>query len=283
VRESGIETIEAGWSGVLRNTLRVSLDVYYMTQHDFVSPLIVETPLLFLDGGGIERWLGAAYVPAREADLVRRLGLTPEAARAQAVKEAGVLVPGLAANIGKWPLAVASSDVAQMERGGADLIATYRNVGDLSFWGGDAALEWLEGRKWTLRGTYSHVSRSWFEIEGGDPLALNAPADKGTLGVAYRDEARGLTASARVRYTGEFPFLSTDYEGTRCVGGDPDEVEDCIAARALVDVTVSYKVPGTGATAQLGVSNLLNTPYRSFVGAPTARRLAMARVRYDLF
>jgi iron complex outermembrane receptor protein len=279
IREGYTESFEAGWSGVLKNTLRVSLDVYYRTQHDFVSPLTPVTPLLFLDPEGLGRWLGSAYVPARADDLVQRLGLSRDAATTQATQEAGAW----AAVIGQLPLGVVSSDVAEMENGGADVITTYRNVGDLNLWGGDAALEWLLGPKWTLRGTYSHVSRTWFAIEGSEPLALNAPADKGTLSVEYRDEARGLNASTRVRYTGSFPFLSTVYDGTACLPERPAGAEDCIAARTLVDVTLGYRVPNTRVAVQLGINNLLNTPYRSFVGVPAARRLAMARVRYDFF
>jgi len=280
VREGYTESFEAGWSGVLKSALRVSLDVYYMTQHDFVSPLIRVTPFLYLDTDGLGAWLGSAYVPARAQDLVRRLGLSQEAATAQAAREAGEL----AGSLKGVPLAVASSNVPEMENGGADIIVTYRNVGDLSLWGADAAVEWLIGSKWTLRGTYSHVSRNWFVPDGGE-LALNAPKDKGTLGATYRDEARGLNASARLRYTGGFPFLSTDYVGTRCIphAAPHPYKEDCIAARALVDVTLGYRLPRTRATLQLGVNNLLNTPYRSFVGVPAARRLAMARVRYDFF
>jgi outer membrane receptor for ferrienterochelin and colicins len=279
VREGYTESFEAGWSGVLKNALRVSVDVYYMTQHDFVSPLTAESPFLFLDAAGLGRWLGSAYVPARIEDLVQRLGLSREAATAQAAQEAGALAAGM----GQIPLAVALSDAPEMANGGADIIVTYRNVGDLSLWGADAALEWLLARKWALRATYSHVSRDWFAIEGSEPLALNAPKDKGTLGITYRDEAQGLSASARVRYTGDFPFLSTVYDGTACLPDRNATVEACIAARALVDVTLGYKVPRTRATLQLGVNNLLNTPYRSFVGVPAARRLAMARVRYDFF
>jgi iron complex outermembrane receptor protein len=285
IREGITETFEAGWSGVLRSALRVSVDVYYMKRHDFVSPLVVETPLLYLDGGGIEQWLGSAYIPARVEDLVQSEGLTTEAATAQATEEAALYGPRLAGGIGGVPLAVTSSDVPQMANGGADLIATYRNLGDLRLWGGDVALQWLLSRRWTIRGTYSHVSRNWFRIEGSEPLALNAPADKGTLGVAFRDEALGLNATARVRHTGGFPFLSTEFHGTRCIPDAPDPRfrEDCIAAHTLVDVTVGYKLPNTGATVQLGVSNLLNTPYRSFVGVPAVERMATARIQYDFF
>jgi len=285
IRETNTESFEVGWSGVFENVLRVSVDAYYRTQNDFISPLVVENPLLHLDQEGLEAWLGEAYVPPRVDDLMDRLGLSEEAATAQATAEAAALAPSLAAGIGPVPLGVASSDVPQMENGGADLIATYRNVGDLQLWGADVAMQWFVNPEWTLTATYSHVSDNWFRIQGSSPLALNAPANKGTLGVAYRNEGRGWSASARVRYTGSFPFLATDFAGTRCVPDAPTITyeEDCIDAYALVDLTVGYKVPNTAATLQIGVSNVLDTPYRSWVGVPTVGRLAMARVRYDFF
>jgi len=265
VRESITEVLEVGWSGVLGGSVRVSADAYYMRQHDFVSPLTVENPLLFLDALELESWLADAYVPGRVADLVGN-GVPVDSAAAQAAAEATAVASG----ISQVPLAVASSDVPQMGNGGADLIATYRNVGVLDLWGADFSLRWTVGPLWTLSATYSHVSDNWFEPEGADPVALNAPADKGTLGLAYRDEARGFDASARVRYTGPFPVLATEYVGD-------------VEAYALLDVTLGYRLPNTAATLQVGLSNLLNTPYRAFVGVPTTGRLAMARVRYDFF
>ena len=261
------------------------MDVYYRKLNDFVSPLVVETPLLFLDGAGLGEWLGTAYVPARVEDLVDRLGLSVEAATAQATAEAAALVPGLANGIGQLPLGVTSSDVPQMANGGADLIASYRNVGDLDLWGADVTLQWLLSDRWTLSGTYSHVSENWFPIEGSSPIALNAPGDKATVGIAYRDAASGLSGTARLRYTGAYPFLSTDFAGTRCIPDAPttDFQEDCIEEYALFDLTLGYRIPSTTATVQLGVTNLLNTSYRSFVGAPETGRLAMLRVRYQLF
>jgi outer membrane receptor for ferrienterochelin and colicins len=285
LRETDTESFEAGWTGVFDNALRVSLDVYYRKLNDFVSPLVVETPLLYLDGDGLERWLGSAYVPARVRDLMDRLGLGVEAATAQATAEAATLVPGLSAGMAQLPLGVTSSDVPQMANGGADLIATYRNVGDLDLWGADATLQWLLGDRWTLGATYSHVSKKWFPIEGSSPLALNAPADKATLGLAYRDAARGMNGAVRLRYTGPYPFLSTDFAGTRCIPDAPvnEFQEDCIDAYALLDLTLGYRIPGTAASLQLGVTNLLDTRYRSFVGAPETGRLAMLRVRYQFF
>jgi len=266
IKEGNTETFELGWSGVLASSLRLSADLYYMRQHDFVSPLTVANPPLFLDGVALGSWLGQNYVPARIQDLTSRLGLTVDSASAQATDEAYAL----ANTIGSNPLAVVSSDVPEMANGGADYILTYRNVGTLGLWGADFALRWAPKPQWTLSATYSHVSRSSFAIESGDTIYLNAPVDKATFGMAYRSEAHGLGGSARIRYTGPFHVDATDFN-------------DDIYAYALIDLTLGYKVPSTAATVQLGVSNLLNTGYRSFAGVPTIGRLGMVRLRYELF
>lgn len=278
VRESNTETFEVGWSGVFSNAIRLSADIYYLKQNDFVSPLVVETPLLYLDGNALGGWLGTDFVPARTNDLINALGLSRSDATDQATEEAS----SIAGTIGGIPLAVASSDVPEMASGSADLILTYRNLGDLSVWGGDVTIQWLLNSAWTLAATYSHVSDNWFTVAGSVPLALNAPSNKGTLRLGYRDAARGLNGSARMRYTGSFPFLSTTFNGTRCItGGRSDGA--CIDAYVIVDLTLGYRIPRTAATVQLGVNNLLDSAYRSFVGVPSVGRMGMVRVKYELF
>jgi outer membrane receptor for ferrienterochelin and colicins len=266
IRESNTETFEVGWSGVLASSLRLSADLYYMRQHDFVSPLTVENPALLLEGSGLGSWLGQEYVPARVQDLTSRLGLPVDAATAQAIEEATDLTNVIA----KSPLAVVSSDVPEMDNGGADYILTYRNVGTLGLWGADFALRWTPTSEWTLSATYSFVSESSFDIGTANRIWLNAPTDKATGSLAYRSEALGFSGSARVRYTGPFHVEATDFKGD-------------VEAYALVDLALGYEVPSTAATLQLGVSNLLNTGYRSFAGVPTIGRLGMVRLRYELF
>ena len=51
IDEAYTETFELGWNGLVADgRLSITADVYYTKKNDFVSPLIVETPLLFLDG-----------------------------------------------------------------------------------------------------------------------------------------------------------------------------------------------------------------------------------------
>jgi iron complex outermembrane receptor protein len=257
IRESYTESIELGWTGILQNSVSVSADVYYMKKNDFVSPLIVQTPLFMMNGAQVVAHLTA-------------LGLGASA------------VP-LGAGLAQVPLGVVSS--AEVNAQGAELIATYRNVGDVELWGGDLALEWFLADNWTVSGTYSWVSEDYFEIEDGDPIALNAPKHKGSVGLAYRNLRSGFTGATRVRMNSRFPAESAGYIGTECVTGAPLGLfdEECVESATIVDVNFSYRVPTTEATVQLAVNNVFNSAHRSFVGVPAVRRMGLLSVRYDLF
>ena len=69
--------------------------------------------------------------------------------------------------------------------------------------------------------------------------------------------------------------------GTQCIGGSGDLVEPCEDAASIVDLTAGYRVPNTGATVSLYVSNLFNEAYRNFVGVPNIGRLALLQLKYE--
>jgi len=263
---------------VINNRLRLSADVYYMKKKDFVSPLILVTPLVLLNGQQIGAFIagpvGAALVPQYLA-----AGMT----LAQAQAEAGKQITALATALGSVPVGVVSSPEVQAR--GADLIVTYKNVGDINLWGSDLGFSWFVNDKFTFNGTFSYVSEDYFEIAGSAPIALNSPKDKGTMSLAYRNARSGFNIEGRVRYTGEFPAESAGYVGTKCITGGTGGIfeEDCVGAATLFDLNMGYKIPNSRATAQLAVTNLFNAEYRSFVGVPFIGRFAMLRMRYELF
>ncbi len=266
VQESYTESYELGWTGIFADALSISADVYYMKKNDFVSPLIVQTPLYTLSGPG----LVAHLTPLVGASTAVTLGT------AMAGIPLGVLA---AAGVGP-----SSSP---------DLIATYRNIGDIDLWGGDLALQYFITDNWSLSGTVSVVSDDYFRPEQGAPIALNSPELKGSVGASYRGRRSGITGGARWRFQSQFPAESAGYVGTRCIGGAGVFVEDCVEARglwgiggvgrALVDVNFGYEIPGTDATLQLVVNNIFDAGYRSFVGVPRIGRFALLSMRYDLF
>ena len=182
--ESYTETFEVGWTGVLNNRVAISADVYRMTKNDFVSPLLVQTPLILLNGQDVGAFMAVPVGTAVATQLILS-GVDPQTAAA--ITQA--TVTELATGIASIPLAVVSSD--QVAAQGADLILTYRNVGDVTLWGADLSVQAFLTDEWTLSGTYSRVSEDCFEIEGGAPITLNAPKDKGSVGLAYRNLRRG--------------------------------------------------------------------------------------------
>jgi iron complex outermembrane receptor protein len=278
IRESYTETFEVGWQGLLGNKFSLTADVYYTKKNDFISPLLIQNPLLLLRGGDVGALLGAE-LPQILIPQLMGAGLTYD----QALAQVTATITALATGIGTVPLGVAASDgIASQE---SDIIVAYRNVGDVDYWGADLGFSWYFDDKFTLSGTYSHVSEDWFQINRGAPIALNAPKDKGSLGLAYRNARTGWTGEARVRFTTEFPAESAGYTGTECVTDNVGAYfgEKCVEGVALVDVNFGYKIPNTPAELQMAVTNLFDTPYRSFVGVPDIGRFAIVRIKYDLF
>lgn len=275
LHESYTESFELGWTAVIGNRVSVSADVYRMKKNDFVSPLLIQTPLILLNGQDVGNYLAVPVGTAVTQQLMAA-GMDPATAQAAAASVVGELATG----IGSIPLGVVSSDETGSH--GPDLVGSYRNVGDVEVMGADLGVQAFLSDAWSVSGTYSWVDKDYFQTAAGPTIALNAPKQKGTLGLAYRNLSSGLSASVRGRYTGAFPAQSTVFVGTRCITGDPGE-DDCIDAATLLDLTAGYQVPNTRATLQLSVNNVLDTRYRSFVGVPEVGRFAMLRVKYDLF
>jgi outer membrane receptor for ferrienterochelin and colicins len=279
IQESYTESVELGWTGLLGNRLQVTGDVYWQKKSDFVSPLLIQTPLLTLNGQDVGAFMGPQYVPARTAQLMGQ-GMGAAAAQAQATAE---VVP-IATALASAPLGVvASPEVLGSSR--PEIIVTYRNVGDIELWGADLALEWFLTDEWTLSGSASAISDDYFRPEDAAPIALNSPELKGNLGVAYRNLASGFSGGGRVRFQSAFPAESAGYVGTLCIPDQPVGLftEACVERATIVDLNAAYRIPSTDATLQLVVNNVFNSDYRSFVGVPNIGRFAMLSMRYDLF
>ena len=291
LKESTTSTFEVGYQALINDKILVAADAWYSKKENFVSPLVVTTPLLLLDGASM---VGFLVPPLTQAIIAQSGGLLDEAtAQGLAVAQATQLadggdgvggVPGLAEN----PLGVVSA--TNVNSAAANLLFTYVNAGDLTMYGADFAVKAFLNDQWTLAATGSWVSDNYFdltEIDNGiAPIALNAPALKGSLSLAYRNARSGINAEVRARANAEFPAESAGFTGTICETGPRSDIlfsEDCVSGYTLVDLTAGYKIPTTRATLQVTVSNIFNEPYRSFVGVPEIGRFLMAQVKYDLF
>ena len=266
IEESNTETIEVGWTGIIDNRVKITADVYLTKKNNFQSPLLVQTPLVTLNGQDVGAFITVPIVTAITQQLIGQ-GLDPVTAQGQALALAPTVVPAVAEAIARVPVGVISSPEFS---GGSDLIVSYRNVGDLTLWGSDFALQWFLDDDWTLAGTFSLVSDDTFEIDDGAPISLNAPKHKGSASLAYRNVYSGFSAQARVRLNSGFAAVSAGFAGD-------------VPSTQVVDVNMGYKVPNTQATLQVAVSNVFDADNFAFVGVPSIGRFAMVKVKYDLF
>lgn len=249
LRETVTNVVEVGYKGFLTDRVRVAVDVYYEWRNDFVGDPVVETPNVFLEGGGTEQpgTLAAYLARFMPADSATMLALL----------------------IDSIPLGTLSPE--SKLTGNSDVILTYRNFGKLHRWGSDLAVQVVLSDALTIGGTYSWTSKDLFpraEVRGLADIALNAPKSKGSLGLQARSDHLGLSATARGRYVAGFPVVSGVYVGT-------------VDSYTVMDVGLSYRLPAqAGLILSLDAQNLLNNRHREFVGAPVIGRMVVAQARY---
>ena len=246
-------TAEIGYKGFIANRLSLGLDVYYSRIEDFVSPLLVPTPNVFLDRATL-----AAYLVTQ--------GFTPQQAAQLAAGIAGI--DGNPAVTG-----IPLGTVTPVKTVGDpyDVFLTYRNFGNVNLWGGDLGAMLLLSDQLSVTATYSIVNRNLFRNQDGiADIALNAPMNKATLAANYRNPRTGLTAEVRGRYVDGFPMNSGVYSGV-------------VDAYALMDATITWALPFSRSTElALAGTNILDDRHQELVGAPELGRLVVVRLRLSL-
>lgn len=247
-------TYEAGYKGLLGNRVRLSADVYFANIQNFVGPLRIETPNVFLEPQAI-----GTFVLQRLAPLIQAGVITEEIANL------------VAATLPTIPLGTVVPDQVEDQ----NLMVTYRNFGEVDYWGADLAAQILVSDRLAVDVSYSTVSDDCFgDNEGGkclgpQDIALNAPTGKGSVGFTFDDRAMGLSLQGRVRMTAEFPMNSGVYRGT-------------VNGYQAVDASIGYRLPfQPGTRVSLTASNVTNYVHREFVGAPEVGRLLLLRVHHE--
>lgn len=253
------QTVEVGYKGLIGGRVLLAADVYRSDIDDFVTPLRVETPTVFLDPQST-----AAFLQERLTPLVLDGTLTAE--------QLADIVTRLTTGLAQVPIGTVAPDQSES----SDILLAYRNFGSIELWGADFAAEVLLTDALSLKGSYSWVSEECFDFDENGTcedlldLALNAPQHKGSIGLRYRDAAKGFSAEAQTRFVSEFVMNSGVYVGT-------------VESYALVDANLEYRLPWTpGAAIGVTAYNLFDNRHREFVGAPELGRIVMARLRYDL-
>jgi len=132
IKPSISQTFEVGYKGLVGDRFLFAADAWRSTETDFTSPLVVRTPLYLLNPQQFAAFLAQNAAPQIVGALMQA-GLPQAVAQqqAQALISNWVQIPGGVAS---------SNDVAA---GGADLLATYVNFGEIDLWGFDVSAQWL--------------------------------------------------------------------------------------------------------------------------------------------
>ena len=267
------ETFEVGYKGIVKNNLILAADVYRTTIKNFVGPLRIETPNVFLEAGSLtaslEAGLNQMLADPTNASLAIAVGLLDQLnepalglvgnGNGTGVDELTQLFVSNAVGI---PLGTISAEQASDP---AAVMVTYRNFGRISLYGADLSFAYYPNETWTFMGNYSYVSEDLFpNLDDIGDVALNAPRHKFNIGAEYKLPNAPLTLGGKLRYRGSFPMNSGVYMGP-------------VDSHTIVDLNASYQLPFSNDRFKLVLSaeasNLLNQKYRSFVGAPLIGRM----------
>ena len=271
-RSTTTETFELGYKGVVGERLVVAADLYHTRIKDFVSPIQVQTPNVFLDPASLGAALGASVgeTLASDAELAAVVapldnmqvpGTLSGNGNGSPVDEIVTLFAGGAAGI---PFGTVTPEQAFDPTA---VTLTYRNFGEINLNGLDVNLAYFPSDQWSLTGSYSYVDQTLFEnVDGIADIALNAPGNKLKVGTSYTFDQEQLTLGAQWRYVGAFRQESGVFVGD-------------VDAYSLLDLNASYLLPfGDDLRLGVDVSNALDNKHRTFIGAPEIGRLVFGQL-----
>ncbi len=273
IDQTTTQTFEVGYKGVIADRLIVQIDGYYEQKRDFIGPLVVESPLVFLDASGFiagdvqNRIATDAQVGGAFQQFIAATGLSQERA-----------IELLAGTFGSTPTGVIQPDQEVLPGGGESNevggFLSYRNFGQVSYFGTDISLTLQATDELSIFANTSILSDDFFDNEELDEtntslsLALNAPAFKLKGGFDYRFE-NGFSFGMSSNYVEGFPVETGPYVG---------EVESYF----LLDARVGYDVQSIpGLSVNVTGKNILNNEHREFAGAPEIGAAIFGRMTYS--
>ena len=260
------QTYEAGYKGILMKRLAFSVDVYHSRINNFISPLFVETPNVFLDAASIGETFGAQLTAALEEPqnaMLKQSLLTLDSPDAGGNGN-GSPVDELIKTFASIPFGTVTPEQAVDPNA---VMLTYRNFGDLSINGADLSLTFFFRPDLSVGVNYSFVSEDFFEdVDDVADISLNAPKNKFGANIQYASTEHGLGLGLRARYVQGFPVKSGIYIGD-------------VDSYFILDLNAGYAIPfATEPRISLTVQNLLNHKHQQFFGTPEIGRLAMVRL-----
>jgi iron complex outermembrane receptor protein len=288
LRQTTTQTFEVGYKGIINNKLLLAVDVYRSRKEDFTGPLLFESPVVL--------------VPTLQGELTAALaqGITDNTGLAGLLRAIGTELASESLPGPSDPVAIVEplENLESIDRIGPELLLSYRNFGDIDFWGADLAAQFMITSETSIFATYSFVSDNFFDEEDlddpGNTLALNAPQNKLKFGFNYR-KPLGLTVDVSGRYIGwECVKVRNDSGNEECLLDDDGKVirgfpvlsgpyTGIVESYFVLDLGVGYDLGkwAPGLRFDLLVQNALDEQHRQFVGAPKLGRFTTVRATYN--
>jgi iron complex outermembrane receptor protein len=252
---------ELGYRGAISDRLGISVDAWTQRRENFVGPLIVETPNVFLDRATLTTYLIANLTPTVGAGTAAAIAPTIATGMAGVENATSVATTGV-------PLGVVNLN--HPLNNPTDIVLAYRNFGTVDLHGVDLGANFSLTRGITLAGTYSWASKDLFPAKLGEhDIALNAPMGKGSISGRFRTAGNGLSAEVRNRWVKGFPANSGVYIGD-------------VPSYSVLDAGVSFRpAMFNGAMLSVNATNLLDNDHIEFVGGAMIGRLILTRLQYS--
>jgi iron complex outermembrane receptor protein len=272
LKPSYTKTIEFGYKGVLRERLRFSVDLYRTERDNFVGPLAIETPNVFLDRETLSIYLEQEFdsilADPANADHAAMLAMLDDPAYGGNGNGTPVdeLTNFFAYGTAQIPFGTVSPQEALDPEA---VLVTFRNFGDITLYGADLAFACALNRYLSCGGSYSFVSKNFFRksAEQVHDIYLNAPRLKYGVYLQYANPELGILAQTRLRFVDAFDMYGP-FMGSR------------VESYTVVDLNMKWNLPYNSQLA-LAVQNLFDNKHSEFVGAPEIGRLAMLRVSHS--
>jgi len=253
VEQTRTQTFELGYKGVPFNRLALSVNAYYSEIKDFIGPLNVESPHVFIDS--------SVFVRQLTADISANTGGAVDSSTANAI------ATGIFNDLGELPIGLVSPTEIQNP---TDVVITFRNFGDIDLFGADIALNYHVSANWDVGGTYSYLEKNLFHnVDGVADIPVNAPKHKFSLAVSYSNPAKGIYAKAKYRFVDQFPARSGVFSGN-------------VKRYGLLDLNIERRKTKFG-TIALTIQNATNNKHSEFIGAPELGRMTIVSISQQIF
>jgi iron complex outermembrane receptor protein len=267
------QTFEIGYKGLLANKMTVALDVYHSKIRDFIGPLAIETPNVFLEAASLRASIAQQITDnfSQSTNFFLKSVLNQLDDPNNGGNGDGTPVDELVSLFSDSVAAIPLGTVSPREAiDPTAVLLTFRNFGNISLSGFDVSFAYYLNPSWTFSGNYSYVSRNLFEKSQTQvhDIPLNAPKHKLALSASYSNRRLGIVAELSGRYVDSFPFQSGELIG---------RVDDYTVFDFNIEGHLSEQTK-----LALTISNLFNNVHRELVGAPKIGRLALLRLTRSL-